>query len=77
MAGTIGYLVLGLGPLDAVYQTVITVFSVGFSERGEVTPAYQVFTVAVVLLGNGTALPRPDGVQDTASQFVAQDGSSP
>ncbi|MFZ9285407.1 MAG: DUF3108 domain-containing protein [Burkholderiaceae bacterium] len=24
-----------------------------------------------VLLGNGSALPRPDGVQDTASQFVA------
>jgi voltage-gated potassium channel len=56
VAGTIGYVVLDLGLLDAVYQTVITVFSVGFSERGEVTPSYQVFTVAVVLLGNGTVL---------------------
>jgi len=56
VAGTIGYVVLGLGLLDAAYQTVITVFSVGFSERGEVTPAYKVFTMGVVLLGNGTVL---------------------
>lgn len=54
--GTIGYMALGLGPLDALYQTVITVFSVGFSEVGEVTPAYQVFTIVVVLVGTGTVL---------------------
>jgi voltage-gated potassium channel len=56
VVGTVGYRVLGLGLLDALYQTVITVFSVGFSERGEVTPAYQVFTIGVVLLGTGTVL---------------------
>ncbi len=54
--GTVGYILLGLTPLEAVYQTVITVFSVGFSETGEVTSAYRVFTIFLVLGGTGTVL---------------------
>ena len=32
VAGTVGYLVLGFGLLDALYQTVTTVTTVGFRE---------------------------------------------
>jgi voltage-gated potassium channel len=54
--GSVGYSLLGLDPLDAVYQTVITVFAVGFTEYGEVDDTYQVFTIGVVLVGTGTVL---------------------
>ena len=37
--GTLGYVLLGLGPLDAVYQTVTTVGTVGFREVGDTTGA--------------------------------------
>ncbi len=54
--GTGGYLVLGLGLLDAVYQTVVTVSTVGYREIGEVGDRYQIFTVLLILFGTGTAL---------------------
>jgi len=56
VASTVAYVLLGLEPLDALYQTVITVFSVGFSEQGVVTTAYKVVTIVVVLIGTGTVL---------------------
>lgn len=56
VAGTIGYLALGLGPLDAVYQTVTTVSTVGFREVEPLTPAGKVFTMALILVGVGAAL---------------------
>jgi voltage-gated potassium channel len=54
--GTIGYVLLGLSPLDALYQTVTTVSTVGFREVGDVDAAWKVFTIALVLLGVGATL---------------------
>ena len=54
--GTVGYLLLGLSPLDALYQSVTTVTTVGFREVGEPTAAFQWFTIFLVLLGVGGVL---------------------
>lgn len=54
--GTAGYTVLGLSVLDAVYQTVVTVSTVGFRELGEVGHHYQFFTITLIMFGTGTAL---------------------
>ncbi|MEZ5232179.1 MAG: potassium channel protein [Acidimicrobiales bacterium] len=52
-----GYVAIGLSPLDALYQTVITVFSVGFREvTPNPTAAFKEFTIAVVLFGTATVL---------------------
>ena len=56
VGGTIGYVILGFGFLDAVYQTVTTVTTVGFREVNEFTAAGKVFTIVLVLVGVGTAL---------------------
>jgi voltage-gated potassium channel len=56
VAGTVGYLILGFGPLDAVYQTVTTVTTVGFREVQPLSDAGIVFTIVLILLGVGTAL---------------------
>ena len=55
-AGTIGYLLLGLSPLDALYQSVTTVTTVGFREVGEPTPGFRIFTIVLVLFGVGSVL---------------------
>ena len=54
--GTVGYMSLGLDPLDAAYQTVITISTVGYRELGEVGARYQVFTMLLILFGTGTSL---------------------
>ncbi|HEX2700545.1 MAG TPA: potassium channel protein [Acidimicrobiales bacterium] len=54
--GTVGYLLLGLEPLDALYQSVTTVTTVGFREVGEPTRAFRWFTIFLVLLGVGSVL---------------------
>jgi len=56
LAGTVGYVILGFGVLDAVYQTVTTVTTVGFREVQPLTPVGQVFTIMLILTGVGTAL---------------------
>jgi voltage-gated potassium channel len=56
VAGTVGYVILGFGVLDAVYQTVTTVTTVGFREVNPLGAAGQVFTILLILLGVGTAL---------------------
>lgn len=56
VVGTAGYAVLGLTLLDAVYQTVVTVSTVGFRELGEVGHRYQLFTLFLIMFGTGTAL---------------------
>ncbi len=55
-AGTFGYHRLGLSFMDALYQTVITITTVGYDEIGTVTDGYRVFTVVLILFGVGTAL---------------------
>ena len=56
VVGTIGYVVLGFSVLEALYQTVTTVTTVGFREVRPLTPAGQVFTITLILTGVGTAL---------------------
>ncbi len=57
--GTAGYVTLGLPAFDALYQTVITITTVGFEEVGdrhEITTPYRVFTLFLVVLGTGAVL---------------------
>ena len=54
--GTFGYHRLGLTVGEALYQTVITITTVGYGEVGTVTESYRVFTVVLILFGTGTAL---------------------
>jgi voltage-gated potassium channel len=56
VGGSIGYMMLGLDAFDAVYQTVITVSTVGYREIGEVDRQYEVFTIFLILFGTGTVL---------------------
>ncbi|WP_406230413.1 potassium channel family protein [Nocardia sp. NBC_01009] len=56
LGGTVGYLILGFGVLDALYQTVTTITTVGFREIHPLGPAGQVFTMVLILVGAGTAL---------------------
>lgn len=56
VVGTMGYMVLGLSPLDAIYQTVVTVSTVGYREIGVVTSAYKVFSIVLILFGAGSVL---------------------
>ncbi len=57
--GTLGYVLLGLSPFDALYQTAITITTVGYGEVGpsaEVDLAYRSWTLFLVLIGTGSAL---------------------
>ena len=54
--GTVGYVILGFSVLDAVYQTVTTVATVGFREVQPLDNVGKVFTIILILVGVGTAL---------------------
>jgi voltage-gated potassium channel len=56
VAGTAGYLLLGFGLLDAIYQTVTTVTTVGFREVQPLSSTGMIFTIVLILCGVGTAL---------------------
>jgi voltage-gated potassium channel len=56
VVGTVGYMVLGLAFLDAAYQTVTTVSTVGFRELGAATTGWKVFTMVLILGGTGAVL---------------------
>jgi voltage-gated potassium channel len=56
VVGTVGYWALGFGLLDALYQTVTTVSTVGFREVEPLSATGQAFTIALILAGVGTAL---------------------
>lgn len=49
--GTIGYICFGLSPLNAVFQTVITVSTVGFGEVHRFDAGEKVFTIILILVG--------------------------
>lgn len=54
VGGTFGYMYLeGWDLLDALYMTVITLSTVGFSEVNDLTPEGRVFTIVLILLGVG------------------------
>jgi len=54
--GTSGYLILGFGLLDGIYQTVSTVTTVGFNAPHRLDAAGKAFTIVLILVGVGTAL---------------------
>jgi len=54
VGGTIGYLAFGYGLVDAVFQTVITVSTVGFGQVHRFDTGQKVFTIALILVGVGT-----------------------
>ncbi|HEX6931270.1 MAG TPA: potassium channel protein [Streptosporangiaceae bacterium] len=56
VAGSIGYVVLGFDVLDALYQTVTTITTVGFREIHPLGTAGKIFTIVLILAGVGTAL---------------------
>ncbi|MDQ1566551.1 MAG: voltage-gated potassium channel [Actinomycetota bacterium] len=56
VVGTAGYVALGFSVLDAIYQTVTTVSTVGFREVQPLSSGGRVFTVVLILVGVATAL---------------------
>ena len=56
--GTAGYTVLGLSLIDAAYQTIITVSTVGFREvaNGDPDTAWKAYTSVLILTGTGSML---------------------
>jgi len=58
--GTLGYVAVGLEAEDALYQTVLTVATVGYREVGPAdlvdTARYRIVTMVLVVTGVGTAL---------------------
>jgi len=56
VVGTVGYLMLGFTLLEALYQTVTTVATVGFREVQPLSTAGQLFTMALIFVGVGTVL---------------------
>jgi voltage-gated potassium channel len=52
-----GYMILeGYTALEALYMTVITIFTVGFLEVHPLSPAGEVLTIVVIISGVGTAV---------------------
>lgn len=55
VAGTAGYMGFGFGFVDAVFQTITTVTTVGFGELPRFTGGAEVFTIFLILFGVGVA----------------------
>lgn len=77
--GTCGYSAIGLSPFDALYQTAITVTTVGYGEVGAHVPEvdivhYRLFTLVLVLLGAGSAIYTISMVIETVVEYNADDG---
>ena len=70
VAGTVGYLILGFGLLDALYQTVTTVTTVGFREVQPLTAAgtYARLVVDTLRSGDGKDI----AVVETAGKAARQ-----
>ncbi len=58
VVGTIGFMILGLSLLDAMYMTMITITTVGYREITEpgVTTADKIFTMVIIVTGVSTVL---------------------
>lgn len=75
--GTLGYMVVGLGPFDAVYQTAITISTVGYGETGpaeEIDRAYRGFTLVLVVVGVSSALYTATVLLETLVEGTLDDG---
>ena len=49
--GTVGFIGFGMGFLDALFQTVITVATVGFGEAKPFNTGEKIFTIFLILVG--------------------------
>ena len=47
----LGYCLLGRSPLDALYMVIITISSIGFTERSDLPPIEKGFTILVIVFG--------------------------
>jgi voltage-gated potassium channel len=56
LAGTLGYVLLGFSVLDAAFQSAVTVTTVGLGPLRPLDDAGKAFTIALVLVGTGTAI---------------------
>jgi voltage-gated potassium channel len=54
--GVVGYMILGYTFLDALYQTCMTMTTVGYGEVHEPTTAMKVFSTSLMIMGVGIAL---------------------
>jgi voltage-gated potassium channel len=55
ICGTAGFMGLGFGFVDALFQTVVTVTTVGFGEVRKFGTAAELFSIFLILAGVGTA----------------------
>jgi len=55
VGGTAGYVGFGYSVLDALFQTIITVTTVGFGEVHRFGRGAEIFTIVLILAGVGTA----------------------
>ena len=56
VVGSVGYVLLGFSPLDALYQTVTTLATVGFREVEPLDAVGKIYTMVLILVGVGTVL---------------------
>ena len=56
VVGVVGYMMLGFTFLEALYQTVTTVATVGFREVHPLSTAGEIFTIALITMGVGVVL---------------------
>lgn len=49
--GFVGYVLLGFDPVDSIYQTVITISTVGFNEVEHFGPGEKFFTMLLIVMG--------------------------
>jgi voltage-gated potassium channel len=75
--GTCGYMVVGLSPFDALYQTAITISTVGYGEvgpRDEIDRAYRAFTLMLVIVGASSAVYTATVLLETLVEGTLDDG---
>jgi voltage-gated potassium channel len=58
LIGTVGYMVLGLSFVDAMYMTMTTITTVGYREitGPDVSPTEKAFTMVIIVIGVSTVL---------------------
>lgn len=49
--GFVGYMFLGFGPVNSLYQTIITISTVGFNEVEDFGSAEKFFTMLLIVMG--------------------------
>jgi voltage-gated potassium channel len=75
--GTAGYVLVGLGPFDAFYQSAITVSTVGYREVGppqEIDRAYRTFTLVLVLVGATSLVYTASALLETLVEGAIDEG---